>query len=187
MIGYSLKKSPPSSLWVGWTFLISLPNVWMSMSHYCFSFDWCYYISDKWWKSVMCSKLRKKKNQCIRYAYAPWCDRGLLGTCGWRRDVPWWLPGISCFEDFCKAAGAESRPPAVLETFVEDALTTDSIFPSSLTSRVRMSSSNTAIVLFRSAVCRRKKRKIKYKSVLEYTFSQWNSIPVFLITYHNQP
>ena len=58
--------------------------------------------------------------------------------CGWRRDVPGWL---------------EARmPPVVWEVFVEEALTTVSIFPSSLTRRVRMSSSNTAIVLFRSAV-----------------------------------
>lgn len=48
---------------------------------------------------------------------------------------------------------AEDRrmPPAAWEVLAEDTLTTDSSFPSSLTSRVRMSSSNTAIVLLRSA------------------------------------
>lgn len=73
--------------------------------------------------------------------------------CGWRRDVPGWLLGFSCcFTAFCRATGADaSRPPAVCEVFVEEELTTSSIFPSSFTSRVRMSSSNTAIVLFRSA------------------------------------
>lgn len=73
--------------------------------------------------------------------------------CGWRRDFPGWIPGFSRFAALCRAAGADaSRPPTVWELFMEEELTTSSIFPSSLMSRVRMSSSNTAIVLFRSAV-----------------------------------
>lgn len=113
---------------------------------------------------VWCAK--KKKNQYVYQDYAPWSGWGLLGICGWRRDVPGWLPGVSCFEDFCRAAAAEARmPPAVWEVLVEEAFTTNSIFPSSLTSRVRISSSNTAIVLFRSAACKGKRRKEKQTQI----------------------
>lgn len=76
-------------------------------------------------------------------------------------------------------------PPAVWEAFVEEALTTNSIFPSSLTSRVRMSSSSTAIVLFRSAACKENNNKTKQKSVLEY--SEQLNITDILMTYRNQP
>ncbi|TNN72191.1 hypothetical protein EYF80_017619 [Liparis tanakae] len=64
-----------------------------------------------------------------------------------------------------RAAGAEARtPPAVWEVFVEEALTANSIFPSSLTSRVRMSSSSTAIVLFRTLTYRRLSSRICSRS-----------------------
>lgn len=121
-------------------------------------------------REKMCSNVKTmKEKQSIYHSYAPWRDRGLLGTCGWGREIPRWLPGAPCFEDFCKAALAESRmPPAVWEVFVEEALTTKSIFPSSLTSRVRMSSRSTAIVLFRSAAWQENKKK---RSLLEYSFN----------------
>lgn len=91
---------------------------------------------------------------------------GRWRMCLWRRDiVPGLLRGISCLRDLCKAAVAEDKRmlPAAWEMLAEDTLTTDSSLPSSLTSRVRMSSSNTAIVLLRSAA---RKKKNNHKKTL---------------------
>lgn len=138
-------------------------SFWMSIG-LAIAFGWCFYISDKCWKSVMCSKI---KTISINQNYAPWCGRGLLGMCGCRRDVPGWL-------------GART-PPAVWDVLVEEALTTSSIFPSSLTNRVRMSSSSTAIVLFRSAVCIRGKKvnTTKNKNAVLF-FPRWTNFIVHI-------
>lgn len=156
----------------------SLQHVRMSMSHYCSSFVWWKHTSQNSWQNVMCS------NSIYNWIqeFAHWWGR--FRTCLWRRDIPSLLPGTSCFEDFCRAAEAEARtPPDEWDAFVEDALTTDSIFPSSLTSRVRMSSSKTAIVLLRSAACERQNKN----NLKTDPFFSLMSIRDFVIAYHNQP
>lgn len=66
--------------------------------------------------------------------------------------------------------------PAAWEMLVEDTLTTDSSLPSSLTSRVRMSSSNTAIVLLRSAESKKKKKLQKEALFIEQTVNRSHGI-----------
>lgn len=124
------------------------PSFWLSKKHRflpSLRTSW-----DKFRKSGMCQE--NSQHGCQNKTQR--CCWGLLGLRGLKRDVPWWLPARSWWEALCKAAGVEARA-VPWEALVRDTLAANSIFPSSLTRRSRISSSSTAIVLFRSAACRR--------------------------------